>query len=426
MSQKTEIYIPYVFRNFQGFSVKDIKEFIKDKKMEIVLEKNENKTQICGKCSSILGNLNSRYLVKARHLRVCNWSLSICFWREKRFCPNCKKVRSEMIEWLSPTSPHVTLELAWWLTRMSEITSVHQVSKLESVDKMTCYKVDKYILQRLYQGYSIPKVTHISVDEVYARGPKQKKKGENRDDLFLTVIVDLRTKKVIWVSDSRRKEALDDFFMALGSSGCRDVQVVATDQHESYSASVKDYCPQAKIVWDRFHLVQNFNDRVNEERKSELDNIDPEGQMGDLMNGKYRYIFLTKKKNRKDKDQRHINEVMRLNGKMAQLEIIKEHFHKMFDCMDEMEAQVMLCECYEWSWQAKAMGIVKWIRSIMDDERFWNYFTYRVTTGVSEGINRSIKGLKWQAYGYKDMLYFKLKILQKVGYLNHRYIAFEC
>jgi hypothetical protein len=26
---------------------------------------------------------------------------------------------------------------------------------------------------------------------------------------------------------------------------------------------------------------------------------------------------------------------------------------------------------------------------------------YRVTTGISEGINRAIKGLKWQAYGYK-------------------------
>ncbi|MGZ3772354.1 MAG: transposase [Pseudobdellovibrionaceae bacterium] len=30
---------------------------------------------------------------------------------------------------------------------------------------------------------------------------------------------------------------------------------------------------------------------------------------------------------------------------------------------------------------------------------------------VVEGINRAIKGLKWQAYGYKDMAYFALKIL---------------
>jgi transposase len=276
---------------------------------------------------------------------------------------------------------------------------------------MACYKVDKHILLRLLQGYKIPKVTQIAVDEVYARGPKQLKEGETRDDLFLTVIVDISTRKVIWVSKSRRKEALDDFFKVLGAEGCKQIKVVATDQHDGYSASVSEYCPNAKVVWDRFHLVQKFNEALNEERKDELENnVDPEGEMGDLMNGKYRYVYLTKTKNRSATDQRHIDEVMRLNEKMAKLEIIKEHFHKIFDCDDKTSAQVMLCECYEWSWQAKAWHIVKWIWSIMDDERFWNYFTYKVTTGLSEGINRAIKGLKWQAFGYKDMLYFSLKI----------------
>lgn len=419
---KASVYIPYVFRSFQGFSVEDIKEYQSKRHMEIILKKDAERKHQCCRCGHELGAQDSRYYVRARHMRIFGWTVSACFWREKRHCPKCSKIRSELIEWLCPTSPHMTMELAWWINRLSEITSVLQVSKLESVDKMACYKVDKYILQRLLQGYDVPQVTKISVDEVYARSPKQKKEGETRDDLFLTVVVDIKTRKVIWVSQSRRKEALDEFFEVLGPNGCKEIEVVATDQHEGYSASVKQHCPNAKVVWDRFHLVQNFNEALNEERKSELKNIDPEGEMGDLMNGKYRYVFLTKAKNRSKTDQRHIDEVMRLNGKMAQLEIIKEHFHKMFDCDDALSAQVMLCECYEWAWQAKAMRVVKWIWSIMDDERFWNYFEYKVTTGLSEGINRAIKGLKWQAYGYKDMLYFALKILQKVGYLNHRYI----
>lgn len=419
------IYIPAALRSFQGFFVKDIKESRVKRHMQLVLQKEETRKHHCSKCGDELGAQDGRYWVEAKHLRICGWTVSVGFWREKRKCGSCKKVRSELIEWLCPTSPHVTMELAWWINRLSEITSVNQVSKLESVDKMACYRVDKFILRRLLQGYEIPEVTKISVDEVYARGPKQRKQGETRDDLFMTVIVDQRTRKVIWVSQSRRKEALDEFFQILGEEGCKRIKVVATDQHEGYSASVKEYCPNAKVVWDRFHLVQNFNEALNEERKLELENIDPEGQMGDLMNGKYRYVFLTKANNRKSKDTRHIEEVMRLNDKMAKLEMIKEHFHRMFECDDALEAQVMLCECYEWAWQAKAMNIVRWILSIMDDARFWNYFDHKVTTGVSEGINRAIKGLKWQAYGYKDMLYFALKIMQKVGYLNHRYIWAE-
>ena len=74
-----------------------------------------------------------------------------------------------------------------------------------------------------------------------------KKRGETRDDLFLTVVVDIRTRKVIWVSQSRRKEALDTFFKILGQDQCRQIKVVATDQHEGYSASVMSGLIRSKL-----------------------------------------------------------------------------------------------------------------------------------------------------------------------------------
>ncbi len=223
------------------------------------------------------------------------------------------------------------------------------------------------------------------------------------------------TRKVIWVSQSRRKEALDRFFQLLGTEACKDIEVVATDQHDAYATSVKEHCPNAIVVWDRFHLVQKFNEALNDERKGELGSIDPEGQMGELMNGKYRYVYLTKSENRSQKDQLHIDQVMKLNERMAKLELIKESFHKIFDIADVQLAQIRFSECYEWAMQINANYIVEWIRRIMNEDRFWNFWIYRVTTGISEGINRAIKGLNWQAYGYKNMEYFALRILLKCG-----------
>jgi transposase len=351
-----------------------------------------------------------------------SWSVTVSFWREKRHCSSCKKIRSEAIDFISDTTPHVTKDLAFWINRLSEITSVLQVSILESLDKKTCYKVDKHLLMRFLQGYKIPNVTQISVDEVYARGRKQLEVGETRDDLFLTIIVDIKTHKVVWVSQSRRREALDQFFVLLGKEQCSKIEVVATDQHEGYGASVREHCPNATLVWDRFHLVQKFNEALNEDRKIELQNVDTEGKMGDLMNGKYRYIFLTKSKNRTSKDQLHIDEVMKHNEKMAKMELIKERFHQFFDCNSKEEAEILIAEIYQWSQDCNAGNIFKWIKDIREKQTFWNYFKYKVTTGLSEGINRAIKGVKWQAYGYKDMAYFALKIMQKCGYLNSRFI----
>lgn len=425
MESKARIYLPQAFRVFQGFDVVDLKEWRSRRHLEIVLEKNSERVHRCWRCEAILGPQHDRYRVRARHLRMMGWSVSVSFWREKRHCSGCNKVRSEQIEFLCPTSPHVTMDLAWWLNRLSEITSVLAVSRLESIDKQTCYQIDKHILTRLLQGYRIPKVTHISVDEVYARSPRQLEEGEQRDDLFLTIIVDLKTHKVIWVSRSRKKEALDEFFQLLGSQGCCQIEVVAVDQHRGYSASVQEYCPQATIVWDRFHIVQQFNEALNQDRMREYEAIDPEDpsseRMQMLLRGKYKYVYLTKAKNRSKADQRHIEEVLAKNQRIARLELIKEHFHKIFDCQDENEAKVMMADCYQWAYDAGAWNTWKWIESIRHEQKLWNYFRYKVTTGISEGINRVIKGLKWQAYGYKDMFYFALKILQKAGYLNSRY-----
>lgn len=423
MKPKAEIYIPQVFRTFQGFDIKDIKEWRDERRMELILEKQADREHFCCRCGCNLGRMDGRYWLRAHHLKVMGWTVIVCFWREKRFCPVCNKVRSEAISFLCPESPHVTEELAWWINRLTEITSVLATSHLEGLDKKTCYRVDKYVLRRLLQGYKVPDITHISVDEVYARGPRQQKEEETRDDLFLTVIVDIKTHKVIWVSKSRRKEALDEFFEILGQKACQSIEVVATDQQEGYAASVRQYCQNATLVWDKFHLVQKFNEALNEDRREELARIDPEGEMEDLMNNKYKYIFLTKAKNRSKANIRHIEQVHKLNQKMSKLEIIKEHFHKMFNCESANEAKVMMADIYQWAWDCGAANIWKWIKSIREEPRFWNYFTYRFTTGISEGFNRVIKGLKWQAYGYKDMEYFKLKILQKAGYLNHRFCA---
>ena len=96
---------------------------------------------------------------------------------------------------------------------MCEISAVSRVGELVGLDKMTMYRLDFSRLKRMLQHYKIPKVTHISVDEVYAR-KKSYGKRESRDKKFFTVICDLDTGRVIWVSDSREKAALDEFFVS--------------------------------------------------------------------------------------------------------------------------------------------------------------------------------------------------------------------
>ena len=56
---------------------------------------------------------------------------------------------------------------------------------------------------------------------------------------------------------------------------------------------------------------------------------------------------------------------------------------------------------------------------------FKNYFYYRVSSSLFEGQNNVIKTLKKRGYGYRNMAYFKLKILQVCGFLNSKYVSME-
>lgn len=424
MEAKTNTYFPQIFRTFQGFNTIDLKEWHQSKRIEIILESKPGRGHRCFRCNSEMGAMKERYYVRAHHLRVMGYKVVVCFWRERRYCPICKKFRSEAVNFLCPSSPHITKELAWWITQLTTETSVLATSRLESIDKKTCYEIDKYILRRLLQGYKIPKVTHISADEVYARSPKQQKEGETRDDLFFTVIVDLKTRRVIWVSKSRRKEALDEFFTLYGEEGCKDIRVVCTDQHDDYACSVREHCPNATLVWDKFHLMQHFEQAVNKVRMKLHEEMATGSDLKRLSRGQFRFIFLKRASTRTKAETEHIDSVLKLNHEFARLELIKEKMLIFWNEKTIDDARNTWQEIGDWIWQAGFGHLMDWYRNLDNGwETLKQYFVHRVTTAVSEGINRVIKGLKWQAYGYKDMEYFKLKILQKAGYLNYRFCA---
>ena len=416
-----KVYLPQVFRSFQGFQVLDIKEWSHEKRMEIHLEHDPSSQPLCSRCGWDLGTYHDRYRMRVKHMRIMDWKTEIHFWKHRHFCPNCRKNRAEKIEWICPSEPHVTMELAWWINRLTEISTVRQVSRLESIDKKTCYRIDKDILVRLLQGYKIPEVTAISVDEVYARSPEQMKEGEDRNDLFLTVVADLKTHKVIWVSESRNKEALDHFFKLIGPTACKKIQMVACDQHKDYAKSVKEHCPESTLVWDHFHLVQRFNEALNDDRMDEYKKLDKSSEAKELIRSKYKTKFLTKADRRDDEDKMHIHEAGEKNYKIYMLELIKECFHTVFEAETKDIAVKRMRKAIRWAKDAEAKWTLKLLISYYRSKTFWNYFKYKISSGLSEGLNRAIKTLKWVAYGYKDMFYFSLKILQRHGYLNSLY-----
>lgn len=108
------------------------------------------------------------------------------------------------------------------------------------------------------------------------------------------------------------------------------------------------------------------------------------------------------------------------------MDLIKERILHIFYERDESDALWILNEVEVWIEYNRFINLKSWFKHFMDNwETIKNYYKYRVTSATAEGINNVIKTTKKRAYGYRNMAYFKLKILQVCGYLNSKYISME-
>jgi transposase len=96
----------------------------------------------------------------------------------------------------------------------------------------------------------------IAIDEI----------SSGKGQRYLTVVLDLDTGAVVFVGDGNGAEALQPFWRRLKRSRAR-IEAVAMDMSKAYIRAVMENLPAATIVFDHFHVVKLFNDKLQEFRR---------------------------------------------------------------------------------------------------------------------------------------------------------------
>src|SRR5690606_13443229 len=124
------------------------------------------------------------------------------------------------------------------------------------------------------------------------------------------------------------------------------------------AASVKEHCPKAKVVWDKFHILKNFEEAVNEVRKVLHGRLENGSPLVKLTRGKYRFTFLKRASKRERAEQQHIDEEVKSNEGFAALELIKERMLSVFDATDALSALEILEEVGRWISQKQVADLM--------------------------------------------------------------------
>lgn len=84
---------------------------------------------------------------------------------------------------------------------------------------------------------------------------------------FRTIVVDLDTGRIVHVGKGRGGDALLPFWRRVKRHGVK-IRHVATDLSSAFIASVLKNAPEAKLVFDHFHVVKLMNEALDDIRRT--------------------------------------------------------------------------------------------------------------------------------------------------------------
>lgn len=313
-------------------------------------------------------------------------------------CSDCGVVR-EHIRWLAPYSRQ-TARLLEHVESLLKLMPIKHVSQLVGLHWHTVKNIDKQRLARTVKEPDWSLVKRLVMDEFALF------KGHR----YATVVADADTHQVLWIGEGRSREAIRPFFIALGKH-CQQIEAVAMDMNTAFDLEVKMHCPNARIVYDLFHVVAKYGreviDRVRVDQANQLRDDKPARKR--VKRG--RWVLLKNRSNLTEKQAGYLNELLDSNKDLMVVYLLREQLKEMWYCEDEEQAKAQ----WELWWRQVIESGIKPL--IQFGQRLKNYLhgivasaVYPLHTCRLEGMNNKIKLLKRMGYGYRDTEYFFLKV----------------
>ena len=314
-------------------------------------------------------------------------------------CAACEVVRQVAIPFADPRRTY-TKSFGRYALELSRHMTIQDVAEHLGVGWDLIKEIQKTDLQRRFKKIPLKKLRQLAIDEI----------SIGKHGRFLTVVLDLKRGAVVFVAEGKGSAALEPFWKRLRAARAK-IQAVAMDMSPAYIKAVSEHLPKAEIVFDHFHIIKLFNEKLSDLRR-ELFRQAQDQQLKDVLKGT-RWLLL---KNPEHLDPRHneqqrLDQALKLNAPLATAYYLKEDLRQLWQQPNWRAGRKFLTA---WCKRARASGIrilQQFAQTLRKHARgILNYFKFPISTGPLEGTNNKIRTLQRQAYGFRDSEFFKLKI----------------
>ena len=370
----------------------------------------------CPHCNSKNIVKNGSRNRKIKYIPIQNYNIQLKLNVQRYICKECKKTFSPSTNIVgnnSSISNNLKYTIALELQKNISLTSIakrYNIS-ISSVQRImdNCYSDFKVNKEHLPEA--------ICIDEF--------KSVKNIDGAMSFIFADYRTKSIVDIVEDRKLNSLTEYFSRFSLEARNNVKYICMDMYTPYISLVNSIFPNAKIVLDKFHIINLVNRAFNQTRISIMNSIQDDSlkrkfklfwksllkYYPDLCQVNYYCQSFKRKLSSKDKVDYLLEKSpeLEVNFNIYQdiIQAIKHNNFKRF------ESVVKKYLGTKEKISKKMIIALKTLKKYM--KYIENMFESNITNGVIEGLNNKIKSIKRTAFGYSSFSNFKKRILIQAG-----------
>jgi transposase len=360
------------------------------------------KKTVCSTCGQSVSGYRDKRTHMVRDLDAGPSRIYLEFEYRRVACPKCQAVKQETLSWLA-VSNRFTKRFEERIGRECRDMPIQRVAEIHNLDWDAVRRMEMAYMGDLIQRHPVPEELYaIGIDEISIR------KGHR----YVIVVADLVSRRPIWIGGKGRKEEdLAEFFKAMGEKRCATLRLVVMDMWKPFRNATVQYAPQARIVYDKFHILKHLSDAMDAVRRQEYKRVNDKERM--YIKGQ-RYTLLSNRANLDLDGQRALRLLLKANKRLNKAYLLKESFGQMWDYNSPA-----WCRKFFDNWQAQ----LRWSRlepfkkfAAMVERHWDGIVSYchpdnKVSLGFMEGLNNKIRVIQRRAYGIRDLEYLKLKVI---------------
>ena len=305
-------------------------------------------------------------------------------------CPD-HKVKQVEVPWARAQSGF-TLMFEALVMALAKEMPIAAIAALIGEHDTRLWRIVRHYVDEAHAQQAWSEIVAVAIDETATR------KGHR----YATVVVEIdmelkREARLLFMTPERTAASVGEFVAEMDAHGAKaeQVQIAAIDMSPAYQKGVAEHLPQAKVVFDRFHVMKLAGEAVDGVRKDlRAQGVDLKGAMWALR-GNFENLSQAQRELRLELCAKH-----KAIGRAIAL---RENLQETWNWPGSFSAEMHLKQWCSWAMRSRLEPFQKLARTV---KAHWHgilgFYPNKVTSAAIEAINGIIQTARRRARGFRN------------------------